>query len=575
MKPSRILLSTLLVLAVVLSFQVAAIYSHSLTGDGSHHLVAGYQALEYGQNSVNLEHPPLAKLLMAFPSWWSGELEIPEITAREAHRTADSLFLEPSLGTETVRARWAVLLLLALPLLLSCYWLAFGVLRDRGSDLDQAHRAGTLLVLLMGLSLSVLPYLTILQTDVAVALAFVLVMLAGRGYRRNPGWQSALAVGLALGLGLASKFSAVLLLPAVAVIWFSGGERRRWRPWLSQGLIMTFGAISLLHGVFWLANLQYDSEVGREVLSQYCRGEGTVIVEDRLLDWEKPLLALEEVDPYLAQWAVGFLGVRAQNSIGVYTSYAFGDVRSTGRWWYFPAVFLVKTPWVILLAWVGCLVGLARRGTQLLSRGSHPMILASAIYLALALFSNYNLGVRHLLPVMPFLFLPVASVWSRSPVVGVVGPLLLFVESLAVAPLWMSSTNTWFLGRANPTRFALAAGNLEYRQNFLLLGRWAEENEVSDIKVLYPTVPREVIEAYVAGGRAIVPGEDVSPGWYAVSVTVEQLIPAILATEADRLYDGEGLQTAAEMWRPLWEEVAAFEDRGWVAGTFHIYYVAP
>ena len=39
-------------------------------------------------------------------------------------------------------------------------------------------------------------------------------------------------------------------------------------------------------------------------------------------------------DPRLAQWVTGFLGVRIQNRIGVYPSFAFGEVRSAGRWWW-------------------------------------------------------------------------------------------------------------------------------------------------------------------------------------------------------------------------------------------------
>ena len=33
------------------------------------------------------------------------------------------------------------------------------------------------------------------------------------------------------------------------------------------------------------------------------------------------------------------------------------------------------------------------------------------------------------------------------------------IDSLALAPLWMSQTNTWWLGRYNPTRFAFSVGD--------------------------------------------------------------------------------------------------------------------
>ena len=52
---------------LALGLQIAAIHAHSLSGDGAYHLLAGHQALRYGQNTVNFEHPPLVKLLVALP----------------------------------------------------------------------------------------------------------------------------------------------------------------------------------------------------------------------------------------------------------------------------------------------------------------------------------------------------------------------------------------------------------------------------------------------------------------------------------------------------------------------------
>ncbi|MBZ0114665.1 MAG: hypothetical protein K8J08_19545 [Thermoanaerobaculia bacterium] len=566
-------------LALVAAFQIWALRSQSLTGDGAHHLVAGHQALRYGRNTVNLEHPPLAKLVMSIPSWFAADPLAPELTSREAHRAAEEIFRLPDLQKRVVAARSTVLLLLVGPWLWACYRLSVRVAEILGGS--SARRSGVLLVLLLGLSLSVLPYLTVLQTDVAVALSFVLTVLACLDYQRRPGWKPALAMGAALGVGLASKFSAVILLPTVLVSWGLVVLRSRRRDRSSIGrrwwelVVVGLTLLTVVHGVFWLANWNYESERGRAAISYYCHGEGTVIVEDRLLSWEEPLLALERVDPYAAQWWVGFLGVRAQNSIGVYTSYAFGEVSSQGRWWYFPVVLLVKTPLVLILLslWLswnrrGRFIDIVRRSELA------PIVVTTLLYLGLALVSNYNLGVRHLLPVMPFLFLPPALYLAETrarPAIAVV--LLLAVESLLLAPLWMSATNTWFLGSHNPTRFSLAAGNLEYRQNFGELARWAEEQGIEDLAVLYPTLAAEVLEAYLPTARLVGEGDAVEPGWYAVNVTVEQLVPAILRADPDDLRDAESLAAAASGWRPVWQRIAAGEDRGWAAGTFHIYRV--
>jgi 4-amino-4-deoxy-L-arabinose transferase-like glycosyltransferase len=504
---------------------------------------------------------------------------MPELTSRQAHRAAEEIFRLPDLQSRVVAARTTVLLLLVGPWLWTCYRLSARVAEILGAE--SARWNGALLVALLGLSLSVVPYLTILQTDVAVALAFALTVMACLDYQQRPGWRTSLGMGAALGLGLASKFSSVILIPTVLLSWgvVLVGSRRRdptgtRRSWLELAIV-GLTLLTVVHGVYWVANRNYESESGRDAISAYCRGEGTVIVEDRLERWEAPLLALEQVDPYLAQWLVGFLGVQAQNSIGVYTSYAFGEVRSQGRWWYFPVVLLVKTPLVLIALFLWLLWRRDGPVRIILKRPElAPIAVTTSLYLGLALLSNYNLGIRHLLPIMPFLFLPLALFLAEGrPRLAFSVISLLALESLLLAPLWMSATNTWFLGSHNPTRLALGDGNLEYRQNFGELARWADERRIVGLAVLYPTLAPEVLAAYLPTARLVGQGDAVEPGWYAVNATVEQLVPAILRADPALLRDAGNLQAAASSWRPVWRRIAAGEDRGWAAGTFHIYRV--
>ncbi len=63
-RPALLVLSLLL---VAIALQLWAISIQSMSGDGAYHLLAGHQALRYGQNSLNLEHPPLVKLMVSLP----------------------------------------------------------------------------------------------------------------------------------------------------------------------------------------------------------------------------------------------------------------------------------------------------------------------------------------------------------------------------------------------------------------------------------------------------------------------------------------------------------------------------
>ena len=600
-------------LVLVLVLQLVAIHGHSLTGDGAHHLLAGHQALRYGQNQLNLEHPPLAKLVFALPAALAEEELVPPLTVQEAlpwvhrvHRKDDVL------RRATLSGRYMALAVFVVPFLVACFALGRrhgGVYSGdvhsgdvhsgdvhsgvrgggvhsgvRGGGVHSGVATGILLTGLVGLSLGALPYLTILQTDTAVALTFLLTLLAAERYLESPGFARAAILAWVAALALVSKFSAVLLGPAVlvAVLWAPGLTWRRRFLHLSMMGVLVWLTVD---ATYLLANRSYSSTAGRATITAYCDGEGTVVADDRLAAWESRLLALERVDPYLAQWLTGFLAIQNQNAIGVYASYAFGEVRSIGRWWYFPVVFLVKTPLPILgvALWVLWRF-LRRRSSSIprsslvsfsLPRSSLLLWITTVVYLAAALLSNYNLSVRHLLPVLPLLYLPVAQFLATRRRAAAVVLAALALEALALAPLWMSATNTWWLGEHNPTRFALGAGNLEYRQNFRQLARVAEERGLEELKVLYPTLSPEVLAAWVPGARLVQPGDALDSGWYAVNVTVEQLVPALLAAPPGAVYQGESLRREARRWEPLWRAVIEGEDHGYVAGTYHLYFLPP
>lgn len=554
---------TLLALAVALALQIVAIHGHSLSGDGSYHLLAGHQALRYGQNTVNLEHPPLLKLLVALPLAVRDEPIVPPVRVADALAATDRLHADPGrLRSATVEARYLVLVFVVLPLLGACFVLG----RRFGNT-----ATGIVLALMVALSLGILPQLTILQNDAVVTLAFVLVALAVGRYLEEPGLANALRTGAAWGLGLAVKFSAALLAPAILVtVLAAPGLVGSWRRRLVHLAAIGLLAWAIVDLAVLAANREYDHVLGREVIADYCENRGTVIVADRMTAWEQPLLALEPVDPFLAQWLTGFLAVRAQNAIAPYASYAFGEVRSHGRWWYFPAVLLIKTPLAILLAALLTLVA-ARRRLGMPSGRWLPVLVMVAVYGLAAATSNYNLGVRHLLPVLPFLYLPVARYVAGHRLRSVLLIGWLTIESVALAPLWMSHTNTWWLGDRNPTRFALSAGNLEFRQNFVQLARYAERHGIEDLGVLYPTVSNPVVKAYLPDAHRVRPNETIEPGWYAVNVLVEQFVPALLVAPPGSVYDLDNLRQASERWQPVWQAIERGEDHGYVAGTFHLF----
>jgi hypothetical protein len=214
------------VLLLALGFQGIAVFSFSLTNDEPVHLLAGYQSLKLGTVAINLEHPPLPKLIAATPLLLEPHIFTLPSRAASAARSALEIFQDPVVAERvTVRARLALMLLFVLPLLVGTFFLG----REVGGN-----SAGLVLVSAMAFSFSTLPYLSLITTDAAVAAATTFGVLAAIRWLRKGGLLPPLGLGLALGFGLVSKFSAVFLLPVYLVTAALVLRRRdSKRPWLS------------------------------------------------------------------------------------------------------------------------------------------------------------------------------------------------------------------------------------------------------------------------------------------------------------------------------------------------------
>ncbi len=552
----------------ILGLQGAAIHRQSLSGDGAQHLLAGQHALVYGQNLHNLEHPPLVKLVAALPVLASGTALWPPVLPRDAVPATDRMHRQPErVWRATVAGRWIVLAAFGAPLLIACFFLG----RRFGGPV-----AGWLLVSMVGLSFNLVPWLSSLQTDAAVACGFVVTLLAGLRWQERPSLGRAAAVGAGVGLAAASKFSGLLLLPVVLLLAMAPApDRIGWRRRVVLPLVALPIAAVLVLAAYAVANHRYDAATGQEVVRQYCRGEATLLTGDRLAAWETRLLTLERRHPLVAQMTTGVLGIAAQDALGVYPSYAFGEVSSRGRWWYFPAALLVKTPLVLLAAALALAFRWRPRRAHAdgTSRGALLLAATAVLYLVIAMRSNYNIGLRHLLPVLTLLFLPLAVGLARRPRWATATAAILLLEAAAVTPNWLAATNTWWLGERNPTRFALGAGDIEFRQNLRWLAAEVKRRGLEPLGVLYFGLRDDVLHAYLPAARLVDAEDPLPPGWYIVNVGVEQLLPGILHGDPQRIYQYRERRAIAAHWQPVWRRIRSGEDHGWVAGTFHLYRV--
>jgi hypothetical protein len=644
--------------AAVLALVAQATARQAVTSDEAYHVLAGYQADRYGENGLNLEHPPLLKMVAALPLLAATPPLAPMTKVTTALTTMQAVFTRPD-AEAAVRlgSRALVAGVFGLPLLL----VAFCLGREVGGA-----AAGAVLALMLGLDFSVFPLLCMVYTDTAAALGCGLALLAAARFLRRPTLPPAALAGLGLGLAIASKFTGLLALPAVAGALLLAPRRQPAGPGISPGRRLLCGAVAV--GMAWAcvelayaaANRHYRPAAGRETTRLYAEDLSTMRVDDRMRPFEGFLLAVERRDPRAAQWLTGLLATQAQNAIGTYPACNFGRMSSRGRWWYFPVLLVAKTPLAVLLASAAALAaafqaarrrrGMARQGRPAISasapevqllgvlggatiaatsagtpaarpaatpaarpaatpaampapivrppsattrvsaampaaataaeetaRRRFALLLGStaAIYLAVAMTSNYNAGLRHLLPVLPVLYLPAALWATRRPRIAAVILGALLIESVALAPIWVSSTSTWWLGARDPLRFALSTDNCFYPQNLAALRAAAERRSLRPLHLLDPSLGTPQVERYLGPGVGVMPEDPLPAGWYAIGTAAEVCLPAIVRSSPREMYGYARYRAIADRWLPATTAVArAGDDFGYVAGTFHLYRLA-
>ncbi len=183
--------------------------------------------------------------------------------------------------------------------------------------------------------------------------------------------------------------------------------------------------------------------------------------------------------------------------------FLLGQYSNQGFLLYFPVALLAKTPLLTLLLSVAAAITLL---TLRRTRAHTVFLLVPMVfYFSASLFSALNVGYRHLLPLLPFIYLLIGGLaslpvraWAWRHFVGrdedgsgvslaPVIPVLFLVLSLLLIDAWihphyLSYFNLAAGGPANGHRI-LVDSNIDWGQDLLRLQRWMAEEEIDQVKL--------------------------------------------------------------------------------------------
>lgn len=478
----------------------------SLTFDELSYIPAGASYVGTGDLRLNREQPPLMKLLTGVGMLpLAPELPLDDESWALAGRGnvntqwnfGRAFFLEANENPE------ALILAARLPVVLVTMLLVVGVFL-LARDL-YGPGAGLLAAALAAFDPNLLAHGRLATTDLGLACFVLLAVWAYRRATRDPTLGHLLLAGSLLGLALLSKFSGLFLL-ALYPLWALA------LPFLREGVAVPR----------WVKD-RWPSHETRQRVAWSAALAGAVVVLG-LLVVSLGYLAPGRVDRYFRDFFV--VNVNVNRAFLTYFHGAFHQERVPH---YFVAAFLLKTPLALLI-----LLGL-RAGTALAqpqeSWADRLLLLAPvAIWLLVISWQAFQIGLRYILPVYPFLMvwaggLAASPFFRRRGGRVTVAALLVWLagSSLAAHPHYLPYFNELAGGSSRGIAW-LDDSNVDWGQDLLLLREFLEEEGIDDAFIT--PMARYDSDLYGIPGQDLLPQEAVPtltlreppPGVYAVSV---------------------------------------------------------
>jgi 4-amino-4-deoxy-L-arabinose transferase-like glycosyltransferase len=511
----------------------------SQTADEPAHVAAGFEWLAQKTYKFDQEHPPLARIAFALPSFADGERG-PLAPAKWPGNQL--LYRNDRYRTNLAWARAGNLPFFLLALV-AVFWWAH---RLAGAEI------AALAVALLAFLPPILGHAGLATTDMAATATTAAALAAFIAWLDRPGWRRAALLGLAMGAGLLSKFTFLVYFPIGALVAFLASTAMRPRALRHLSLAGQFAGASLLALLLvWggyrfsiatlddtrrdTANLtavalaaEYSQTPGyawvRPDLVRrywaYARQPGAAGVD--FVDWAKdagypsplagragdpvagapppapPSLRDRLLEPIRRTWdrlsafpfpaPEFFVGAEivADHSTRGHEAFLLGQTSTDGWWYYFPILLLVKTPIPFILLtlaglWIAAAQGWRERRPELVALAFAPIAM-----LIPPMVGDINIGVRHILPLYSLFAIAAAiaaaALWRNGAAlrIAVVVLLVWYVVAGAMAhPDYMSYFNEVAGGR--PERIATDS-NLDWGQDLL---RLEEEVRRSGIERLY------------------------------------------------------------------------------------------
>jgi hypothetical protein len=460
----------------------------SPTWNEPYHLIAGYSYWLRADYGVNPEHPPLAKLIAAFPLLFM-HLNAPLLGRDDSKGTANrhgADFLAQNDGARMlVRGRLteSILGLLLLLLIAEAGYRMFG------------PEVGWVALILAAFEPNLIGHSALVTTDVAFTLFYLASIYALWKAAEQPTLSRFIACGLMTGFALASKHSALALLPVLALLTLVEvvSQQRTIKqsnpaasPPLYKSLRAWSGRLLLIYGIAFIVlwgfyGFRFQARPDR--LPLWASFDGYAhLLKGHLTPWA--LITAAHLKLLPQAYLFGLVDVLIVTH-GPRASFLLGHLHPHAVWYYFPTAFIIKSTLGFLALLAIGLVGVKGWAGEHFRRAAYILI-PPALFLGATLTAGTNLGVRHILPIYPFLILAAAAgavQAARNGKVGVIVVIALLtlhvVSSIRALPNDLAYSNELFGGTSNTYR-SLSDSNADWGQGLIEARAYLAQHNIQD-----------------------------------------------------------------------------------------------
>ena len=436
----------------------------NLTYDEPGHIGGGYAYLKYGEFRVgglsSMEHPPLVRSISALPAiFMKGAGITRSFVSQSSHFSLGNKLVYGNEDETAAVIFYSRLTIIFLSVILGLYVFSWS------NQLFGAN-GGLLSLFLYVFSPNILAHSRLVTTDLGGTLFIFIAVYYLWKYLKKASPKNLVLAAISIGLALTSKISGILLAPIFIILFTAGYVAKPVRK-KDFALALSHLAVFCIIGLVIVCMAYGFKDVFKPLSSITSSSEALTFFGNTFVKYVPiplPSTYLQGIDYGMAHSERG------------HTSYFMGKVSSKGSWYYYLLMFLVKVPVAMILL---LLISIYKR-----KPGLDLMFLAVPTFVVLAVLArgNANIGLRHILPVFPFLFVFVGSLSSQLNKKILIGLCMLYLySSLSIYPHYLAYYNEFVGGPDNGYKIAVVS-DLDWGQDLKGLSEHVRENNIQGLK---------------------------------------------------------------------------------------------